>query len=143
MTALKAQAALRRMPVEDVKARHRYRESTCGAVAMAAFATEGQPGTELLAQCTRAAWPHRDGAVVDGVFGVTLRKLRPLYHSCLGIRYRAALIDGDRFPRTCILHLVSQTHGKAHVVARVNGTLIDTFDTANDEDAYYIHGFFK
>ena len=147
-----AQAALKKMPVRIVSVDSPYRQVSCTALAVAVLGGNGTPTREGMRVCTEETWPHRvtdpDRLGVSAkkdpdVYGVMHNVLKKIYAGWIGLRYTAALVDGCKFPRTCILQLKSKTHGGEHVVCRFHGELVDTFDTRNDEDAFEIVGFYK
>ena len=137
------QRALRRMKVTNLRNQSPFTNAaSCTAYALAALLSNGQPSASVIEHCTISMYKYKSTVKENGVYGVPSNVIRKVYRTEYGLKHTAALIDGERFPKTCILHLYSRKHGGGHVVARVDGVLIDTFDCTTDEDAYEIAGFF-
>ena len=119
---------------------------SCTSLALAAFASPAA-GSATWNTVTMGADEHcrpyaeeRD-VHPDGWYGLRRLALHKAYGSC-GLEYTSALVDGERFPRTCILHL-KNVDGETHAVARVDGTLVDNFDCRADKHGYQVIGFWK
>ena len=82
------------------------------------------------------AFGNREGKL----FGLLTDKI-DLWYGRAGLARSAALIDGKRFPRNCILHLLNKKTGGKHAVCRKNGILIDTSDCR--DEPWKIIGFWK
>ena len=142
-----AQKALEKMDFTKVTTKQVYRETSCTAVALAAFRDKGMPTERGLARATQVLFEHRDKSQDDsdnfkqgGLFGLKTPALNKVY-GWFDLKRTKALIDGNRFPKTCILQLRGIENGNGHAVARIDGVLYDRFDCR--ESDYEIIAFWK
>ena len=134
---MKPQKAFARMDLEIFRTEIPHRRS-CTALALAAYLEGADASPTLLRAATNemftVAWE-----MTGGVFGVKTPALRAKYAE-FGFRFVNALIDGERFPRNCILWLVNKETDEGHTVARRDGRLIDSDDCRTEP--YEIRGYF-
>ena len=147
----KAQEALRKMPWRqfDPMIMSRLSRMSCTSNALSHFLGHGVPGGWKLVQVTDRAWNLQKEALRNPAaytafgprewFGLSAKNCRKLYHE-FGMKCTMALENGQRFPWNCVLWLKNVETGKGHVVARVDGVLLDMFDCR--EAPYEILAYF-
>ena len=118
---------------------------SCTAIALAAWATElKDPST--LAKTIRNAAAILNVNKVKGWFANSQKTINKVY-SQFNLTFTAAIIGGTRFPQTCILKVKSAAAGTYHIIARVNGVLIDAAGAESSKfynaDDVEIVGFWK
>ena len=138
---MKPYSALRRMRYATILRDPTSDQTSCASYALASWACNGQPSVDLLDRATSYMRPFQS-VVGDGVFGVPSGALTTAYDR-FGLAYTHSIRVGF-VPLTCILKMFSSQAGGclSHVAARIDGTILDTFDCRAPSHAFKVVGFY-